>query len=92
MGAWTPEAEPVSTGGSTLTPVEGSSFCRSRTARRALRIDGKAPEPVAIDADFAVHVEVKEGRVQARRERRVQWQAERGTRRPSRTGSSRCVP
>jgi glycogen debranching enzyme len=27
MGAWTPEAEPTSTGGSVVTLVEGSSFC-----------------------------------------------------------------
>ena len=27
MGAWTPEAEPTSTGGGAVTLVEGSSFC-----------------------------------------------------------------
>src|SRR4051812_29466403 len=27
MGAWTPESEPVSTGGGAVTLVEGSSFC-----------------------------------------------------------------
>src|SRR4051794_41721228 len=27
MGAWTPEAEPTSTGGGVVTLVEGSSFC-----------------------------------------------------------------
>ena len=27
MGAWTPENEPVSTAGGTVTLVEGSSFC-----------------------------------------------------------------
>jgi glycogen debranching enzyme len=156
MGAWTPEAEPTSTGGSALTLVEGSSFCICGTngdlsgaephgvffrdtrilSRWDLLLDGETPEPlsamtpepyhgtfigrlprrtgrtdtnllvrrdrrvgnglredvvisnhaaepaaititIAVDADFADLFEVKEGRIQSRGERSVQWQGER---------------
>jgi glycogen debranching enzyme len=156
MGAWTPQAEPTSTGSGALTLVERSSFCICSPtgdlggaephgvffrdtrilSRWDLRIDGETPEPlaaltpqpyrgtfvarvprragrtdtnllverdrrvgnglredvvirnyggepaactltVAVDADFADLFEVKEGRVQARGERRVRLQGER---------------
>jgi glycogen debranching enzyme len=153
MGAWTPEAEPVSTGGGAVTLVEGSSFCICTPggdlggagphgvffrdtrilSRWDLRVDGETPEPltamtpepyrgtflgrlprragrtdtsllvqrdrwvgnglredvvirnsagepaactvtVAVEADFADLFAVKEGRVEARGERRVERQ------------------
>jgi glycogen debranching enzyme len=156
MGAWTPEAEPTSVGGGSVTLVEGSAFCICMPggdlcgvepygvffrdtrilSRWDLRIDGEVPEPlaaitpeqpyrgvfvgrlprrvgrtdtnllvqrdrrvgsglredilirnfagepvactvtIAVEADFADLFEVKEGRVQARGERRVQAQGE----------------
>ncbi|MDC7120625.1 amylo-alpha-1,6-glucosidase [Cellulomonas fimi] len=156
MGAWTPEAEPSSTGGAAVTLVEGSSFCISTPngdlsgagphgvffrdtrilSRWELRVDGETPEPlaamtpapyrgtflgrlprrtgrtdtnlvverdrrvgngvredltirnsagepagctvtIAVEADFADLFEVKDGRVQARGERRAQGEGER---------------
>jgi glycogen debranching enzyme len=156
MSAWTPEGEPISTGGQAVTLVEGSSFCICNSggdlggaepygvffrdtrilSRWDVRVDGETPEPLAamtpepyrgifvgrlprraggtdtnllvqrdrwvgsglredivirncageaaactvtvdVEADFADLFEVKEGRVQARGERRVHGEGER---------------